>query len=484
MPENKLILGPPGTGKTTTLLEVLEEEIQGGTPVDRIAFVSFTKKGAYEGRDRIMEQFGYSQRELPWFRTLHSIAFKWTGASSDRVIQREHYKEIANLTGFPFRGFVNEDDPYSSLLGDTLNFVCGYARNIRKSLEETWRLIGRDLDWMQLKYFNDTFEEYKQKFALIDFTDMIEQFVLDRDPIPVDVAIIDEAQDLSKLQWEMVRIAFRNCQRIYIAGDDDQAIYQWSGADVDSFLSIQGSKQILAQSHRIPKTIHQVGQSVSSKIVSRYTKVFRPKEEAGHVELVSFPDLLQFNDESWLLLARNRYLLDTYIDEVRLQGYPYTTKSGGSVDPKDRVAIYTYERLRKGKQVLAEDAQTMCKALGHKLPLPDKDQISHTDVGLHLNRPWFDALVKMPPGRRAYYQAILRNGGNLARQPNIHIDTIHGVKGGEADNVAVMSDISFRTKEGMDQNPDAEHRVFYVGVTRARKNLFIIRPQTDLYYRF
>ena len=71
----KVIYGPPGAGKTTRLMEILKEELKTNAP-DKIAFVSFTKKGAYEGRDRAIAEFGYKKEDFPFFRTLHSIAFR------------------------------------------------------------------------------------------------------------------------------------------------------------------------------------------------------------------------------------------------------------------------------------------------------------------------------------------------------------------------------------------------------------------------
>ncbi len=475
--QTKLILGPPGTGKTTRLLEILSEELGSGISPRQIAFVSFTRKGAYEARDRVLDQFPYSQRELPFFKTLHSIAFKATGAQSAQVLQREHYKELGEMTGFPFKGFIREDDPFSSALGDTLMFILGYARNTRQSLENTWKQIGRDIDWMKLRYMHETLEKYKRTHHLIDFTDMIEQFIEEQESLPVTVAMIDEAQDLSKLQWEMAKLAFSDVDRLYIAGDDDQAIYQWSGADVQQFLSLQADQEILANSHRIPQNVFKIGQSISSKIRTRYEKLFLPKAAVGSVQTIPFLDLIKLNTEqTWLLLARNRYLLREYEDLVEQQGFAYSTKKGTSINSQHQSAIYSYERRRRGQPITEEEERALAKFMPRR-SIGDIDKESP---------PWFDALQRMAVDRRVYYQAVLRQGGvgALRKAPNIHIDTIHGVKGGEADNVVLMSDISYRTWEGLETDPDQEHRVFYVGSTRAKENLFLVQPQTDLYYRF
>ena len=67
-------------------------------------------------------------------------------------------------------------------------------------------------------------------------------------------------------------------------------------------------------------------------------------------------------------------------------------------------------------------------------------------------------------------------------EPRITISTIHGAKGGEADNVVLLSDMGLNAYNAMIDNEDAEHRVWYVGVTRAKKKLYICEPSTQYIY--
>ena len=57
MPEINIILGPPGTGKTHNLLNLVEKELANGTSPDRIGFFAFTKKAAMEAKDRAKKKF-------------------------------------------------------------------------------------------------------------------------------------------------------------------------------------------------------------------------------------------------------------------------------------------------------------------------------------------------------------------------------------------------------------------------------------------
>ena len=101
---------------------------------------------------------------------------------------------------------------------------------------------------------------------------MITEFIkADRSP-RFDVVFIDEAQDLSLSQWDMARSIWDKTGDTFIAGDDDQAIFRWAGADVDSFITQTGRLMQLTQSYRIPQVVHDIASRIVNKIQNRGQK--------------------------------------------------------------------------------------------------------------------------------------------------------------------------------------------------------------------
>jgi DNA helicase-2/ATP-dependent DNA helicase PcrA len=79
---------------------------------------------------------------------------------------------------------------------------------------------------------------------------------------------------------------------------------------------------------------------------------------------------------------------------------------------------------------------------------------------------------------------MLRRGEKITKEPRIRLSTIHAAKGGEATNVVLLTDITTRVYKTYQQNPDDENRVFYVGLTRAKENLYLIEPQQRAAFKY
>ena len=88
-----------------------------------------------------------------------------------------------------------------------------------------------------------TYEHYKKE-SFIDFTDMIQRAIDEVEFPPLEVLILDEAQDFTPLQWSVIYKISENVKRIYLAGDDDQGIYKWNGADPKYFTTYFPGREV------------------------------------------------------------------------------------------------------------------------------------------------------------------------------------------------------------------------------------------------
>lgn len=455
-----------------------------GIEPQRIGFVSFTKKAAEEAKTRACERFKLSPKSFQYFRTLHSIAFMELGLNRNEVMQPRDYKRIGDALGYQFRNIhtnpavdgFSENDP----LGDKCFYLEQMSRVRCVPLEQQYAAAGlQDCPWLAVRQFRDTVHAYKRERGLFDFADMIDEC---HSELPLELLIVDEAQDLTPQQFAFVNRISARVPRVYFAGDDMQAIYNWAGADVAQFLDISQTKRVLAKSYRLPRSIHALAQRVEGRVVRDYVRTWSSRDEAGSVEYVDEMENLDISKGEWLLLARNTYLLEKYKTWVRYCGHPYVYSNRSSLEEESVRAVLAYEHLRQGKTISRKDAKVV-SSFASAITVPfAHDEFTLATLPIDVNKTWMEALDLLSPYEREYIRAIKKNGENLIAHPRITISTIHGAKGGEADNTVVMSDMSSRTWQGMQDDPENEHRVQYTAYTRAKQRLFLLNPQTIRYY--
>lgn len=480
-----LILGGPGAGKTTRLLGVMEEAIKNGTPPNRIAFVSFTNAAADEARSRAQARFGLAASDLPHFRTLHSLCYRELGLRRSEIVTEVHLAEFGETVGELFTGEAPQDAPAAGRNADPLLTLVHYARTTQTDLRSAWVAHGGLVEWFRLKRFADAYAAYKQDLELLDFTDMLERYIdVKLPPLDVDIAIIDEAQDLSKLQFKVAEKAFAAAKEVWWAGDDDQAVHHWAGAASDHLFTLDAAHEVLPFSHRLPKAIFDLSQTIARRIGKRFAKEVGSKRPGGTVEWITSPEEVNLSTGTWLLLARTRAQLSPLTRLARDQGVVYRAKREVSVDPAHVRAVQAHEALRAGRRLEGADVISVFNASGFRGPdIDEAATYTAAELGYDARPIWHDALVRIPLDDREYYLACMRRGEKLTAPPRVRIETIHGAKGAEAEKVLLVTDMTYRVNQGFEAEPDAEHRVLYVGLTRASEELHLAAPQSAYGYQ-
>jgi len=488
------IFGPPGSGKTTFLLNVVEHELSEGTSPVKIGYFSFTKKAANEARDRAVAKFPdlRPETDFPWFRTLHSLAYRCLGIGSKDMMAAENYREFAQEAGIEISIGTGDDDFMVQADNPILNEI-NIARIKGLDLKTHYNQSKMSLEWFHFEFVERAYRHYKESRNLLDFTDLLERILYEPDRLPrLDALIIDEAQDLSRLQWRLVEQLALRAQRAFLAGDDDQAVYTWAGADVDSFLNFEGAIKVLDQSYRVPAKIHALADRVVHRIRKRQPKVWKARAEQGEVQYYNDWHHVDVTNGEWLVLAAANYMLTDMHEWLKSQGLLFERHGQRSVPESVLLAVMGWEKLRRGGEVPFEVVRNVYKYLGtesvkhgHKSLKTADPQINYTiDLlkekhGLLSTEIWHVALTKIAEDRRNYIVSMLRRGTKLMGKAPIKLSTIHGAKGGEADNVLLMGDLTTKFAKDYERNSDDINRLLYVGITRAKQSLHIVLPKNE-----
>ena len=496
--------GPPGTGKTTTMLNQVDALLAGGMSPNDIGYFAFTRKAAHEARDRAVSRFNLDpEKDFSYFRTLHSLAFQALGMSSADVLGDKGLRSFGQETGIDLHSSGVEhivDDGFKLLKSNNpIMRAIDLARNSMLGPRHAYNEVELTIPYYEFEHVYNEYERFKLFNGLKDFTDMMVELSENPGRLPVlKTVFLDEAQDLTPLQWKVAHGLNERCERMFVAGDDDQGIYRWAGADIGHFVSLKGGSDVLSQSYRVPRSVHRIADSVVQRIRSRQKKVWEPRREEGSVLRTFDANTVSFGDEEWLVMAQANYMLDELSERLTSSGHYFERKGSPSLKKNVRNAISSwnhmqqnqeheisfkeainiYDHISSGKGRLKRGAKKMLSGADEQ----DLFTLSVLRRHFGLETPddtWDMALDRIEDEDRVYASALLNRGVNIFEKPKIKLSTIHGAKGGEADNVLLFLDLSGKAVKEMEKNPDDAHRVLYVGVTRAKTNLVLKMPENS-----
>jgi DNA helicase-2/ATP-dependent DNA helicase PcrA len=517
------IFGPPGTGKTRRLAHDAEQAAA-TYGNERVLITSLTRTAAAEIRGRV----DIPDRNVA---TLHSFCYRGLGAPGLALAKEnlEAWNQAnpgwsltpTSESGERLDGQLEERE--SEQPGDTLLEEISVNRHLKRDIE-FWR--GRVLA------FHYAWKEYKHDHGFIDFTDMIDMARTDVPVPPGDFAvqIVDEAQDLSPLELDVITQWSRHVKTTILAGDADQWLYEWRGADPILFKPGGLPKEqtrTLAQSYRVPVSAYTKALEIIRGCQNRIDVEYRPTDVEGtldlsHASFLKPHDLLELAEAHaadsslgrLMLIAPCGYHLNPLVKGLRRRGIPFHNpykRNAGHWNPlarrkkatstADRILAFThlartgepwsrdqFKAWATGVKADGVLVRGVKKAIGDdefKPPQSREELLAMFENEGHAARAvmgdleWYrEHCVSSMVDRLTYPIDVFDRYGatGLREEPRVILGTIHSVKGGEAETVVVAPDLSPSAMEELDANPDYVRRLMYVACTRTKRDLVLCRP--------
>ena len=564
------LFGGPGSGKTTALLDRVDELLERDDVTIRdILVVSYTRAAAAEVRERLAERLDVSPRALKGnVATMHAKAYELLDLSRGDVVGEDDKQEFCEEYGVEFEdeySGAGRRTARSTTIGNKIIATSQWLQRTRRDVSEwydvpfQWNVeevrLPPDIDpnaqegnkytptWpsdddrIDVPDVIRAWRSYKGEHGLVGFADMLER-VKQRSLVPhVDHLVIDEFQDITTLQYGVYEEWKPHMDRVLIAGDDDQVVYAWQGADPNLLLDADRDEDVvLPNSYRLPSRVLSVVNQEIRHIDNRQEKDLKPRKEGGTVEGIDSPSMLDLarnvrytieqgnDDETIMVLFRARYQLFRFIDEFLPLGMPFSaltdqrmwtdrlTQYVRAVEALDAEAELDGLEARRLADMLQDsafgtnDRDELFDHIDELEEGSDADDLTEltVDPDTILEFAPFapgtdsagDMLRKVTSFQRNSVEAYFDGDYQEMDPSRVRIGTIHSAKGREADHVFVATDLTEKVVEQMaasvddtevpgveeftsktDPVPiltDNERRVFYVGMSRARERLVLL----------
>lgn len=481
------MIGPPGTGKTTEIVDWAKRALAQGHSPSTIVLVAFARASAQELKERVGDS------RLEYVRTIHSLCHRLIGGY--KPMAWYHWKEFADTYKYSLSGDVvsEDDDEEEGRPDDPVRSAHQLALSKMISIEEACMFHPANV--ARVASFEQHLREYKQMKGVIEHDDSIVEVLRRRLSIRSSLLVVDEAQDLSPLQSAAINLWADACPCSVLVGDDDQAVYDFAGADGEimrTWIHEGAQKLELHQSHRLPRAVHALAERTAQEISNRIPRAFDPRDEEGAVTVLSEGKLTRhLQDHPGLVLGRTKKMLRKLARDLADNGMPFSSRIP-KLSPLDfTAAANTVIALLENRPVTKFDLIEVRRVLGDRSAETHSTFDGIETAGMNdlpsairekIRKKGLAALGKHGPALEK-----LRSRFGKIPEAEIELSTIHGAKGRERGVVYVMNDWAKRPAASLRGNQsakDSEHRVAYVAVTRARNQLVVVNTQAANVYPF
>lgn len=428
-----LILAVPGAGKTTVLVHrtynlIVNHKID----PNRILSITFSRASAMDMKSRFNNIFPSLVNYPVHFSTIHSFCFslikEYAYMSKIKYKLIEDNKSQMNKYNLLKKIYFDLNGDYitEEKLDNLLNSL-GYIKNTMMDIDDFLKNNKTDIENFKNIYLN--YEDYKGQHYLLDFDDMLSisleilrnnKYLLEKYRNKYDFIQVDEGQDTSKLQMEIIKLLAYPQNNLIIVADDDQSIYGFRGAYPKSLLNFDklyknGKIFFMEENYRSSKNIVSICNQFIKANTLRYKKniyTHNPHiEPINIVKVKSIEDQYQYiiedlkgNDLSQAcILYRNNISSIGVIEQLEANDIPFFMR-----DKKLRFFNHWLIKDILNLMYLAEDNSRM--DLYEDLYYKIKGYISRKQINfaktLNSNASVFDR-IRQYPGINDYYKRTL-----------------------------------------------------------------------------
>lgn len=306
-----LVLAGPGSGKTTVVTKRVQYLVQDcSISPSSILVITFTKAAATEMKERftrLMEQQaqppgGYGNVS---FGTFHAVFFN--------ILKLSYGFTVANIiTEETRRQYLKESvDRMKLEIDDENEFLTGIAGEISLIKNERVELehyFSKNCSEEVFRKIYEGYEERKKRARLIDFDDMLvytwellsqRKDILSAWQKKYQYILVDEFQDINRLQYDILRLLAEPENNLFIVGDDDQSIYRFRGARPEIMLNFrkdypQSGQVLLNDNFRSTTQIVEAAGRVIARNKTRFPKnIIARGGDGALVQSLEFPDQQQ-----------------------------------------------------------------------------------------------------------------------------------------------------------------------------------------------
>lgn len=486
-----LVVAGPGTGKTLTIVHRIAHLVRQGARPESILAVTFTNRAAREMKERAEALLGRAASNI-FIGTFHLLGL--------RIIRENRLDDFVLL---------NREEQVELLK----SLMKGSAKKAQQAAEDMSRiknyLAGID---DEVRGIHDAYQAALKQQNAFDFDDLIR--------IPIELLenaetarkyqnrfthiIVDEYQDINPAQYCLLRLLAGSAGNVCVVGDADQAIYAFRGADVENFLNFEkdfpGAERVtLAGNYRSSGTIISASSSVIRNNTRRIEKELVPTREQGaQVSVIDLPD--DRAEGEFIICELEARMGGTsryhHYSNTRARGAPLTQpsplggedhgeggKEGRSWRFSDFAAIYRTNAQARALEEAFAASGIPYQVIGRKSSAQSRE-IEETLEYLH-SLIHADGPAGVVPSDTQ--EAKLLTPADLfdPRAAAVALMTMHMAKGLEFKVVFIAGCedglVPYTMNKG-DCDVEEDRRLFYVGMTRAKDELFLLHARQRFLY--